>query len=295
MTANADIPLKTPLSRIDIETGYLDHAAMAQFLRWFQLYERPAGGVDNAVDVLAPDVVLRTSLGDVQGHETYRAAVSALPDWQNTHHVTQAFTAIDAEGRASLTARIRYENIGILPDGQVQESEISYSVNFTREEDLLPKIAAITIIPEAPKAGEVFEDAYPEMRARSLLHYYLAIVEDPSRDAEPAREIFSDSFSLAFPSGDITDFKGFAAWLAGTAEQIKASTHRIENLKMVSTSDIAMTFEFELDWAGFALDDTELVARTKHVWSIENNIADRFAMITSVDVEILEPFRPKEN
>ena len=39
-----------PMTESDIRNGFREHAAMAQFHRWFQLYERPAGGIAIAMD-----------------------------------------------------------------------------------------------------------------------------------------------------------------------------------------------------------------------------------------------------
>lgn len=278
----------------DIRQGYKAHAALAQFYRWFQYYERPQGGIENALDMLAQDVMVESGLGTAKGHEEYAARVSQLPDsWQNAHFVTVKDIAFSEDGSAVLTADVAYLNTGMLDDGAVRRADLAYSVSLTPGTPLLPLAASIVIAPKADGTEDLWRDAYPENRVKSLVHYYLAVIEDPGRDPEPMRELLETDFSLNFSSGAITDFDGFAAWLAGPASQVDASTHIMSNFSVGESNDALLTASFDFDWAGLLPDGTELVAKTRHTWTMTNDVKERFARIKSVNVEILEPFRPK--
>ncbi|MBL4767677.1 MAG: hypothetical protein JKY94_08180 [Rhodobacteraceae bacterium] len=55
--------LAQDMTHEEIRNGNIEHAAMAQYHRWFQFYERSEGGLDNALDILAEDVTITSTLG----------------------------------------------------------------------------------------------------------------------------------------------------------------------------------------------------------------------------------------
>ncbi|QFT34616.1 hypothetical protein FIV00_29240 [Labrenzia sp. THAF82] len=289
-------PAAAQLTEEQIRNGFKDHAAMAQYYRWYQYYERPDGGVANALDILSKDVTITSGLGTANGQEEYKERVAKLPaTWKNAHHVQSAEITHGEDGNLTLAAQIIYQNQGMLPDGAVRQADLSYTVEMVPGEDVLPLLSNVLIEQDSDTTVKSFQDAYAENRLRSLVHYWLALIEDPSRNPEPVQEILADDFSLNFSSGSITDFDGFKAWLAGPASQVAASTHVISNFAVedLGAEDYAITMDF--DWAGITPDGVELVAKTRHTWRATNDVEERFARIKSVDVEVLEPFRPRGN
>jgi hypothetical protein len=279
----------------EIRQGFKEHAALAQYYRWYQFYERPEGGVANALDILTEDVTVTSGLGTANGHAEYEARVTQLPtSWKNAHHVKSTEITHNDDGTMRLSAEITYQNKGLLEDGSVREADLTYTVDLVPGEDVLPLLSEVTIAQNSESTVESFDDAYAENRVKSLVHYYLALIEDPARDPEPMRALFADGFSLNFSSGAITDFEGFAAWLAGPGSQVAASTHVIEKFSVEETDENTYAVSMEFDWFGLLPDGTELLARTKHDWTVENDVTERFARIKTVDVEVLEPFRPKD-
>ena len=282
------------MTQEEIKNGFREHAAHAQFYRWYQFYERPAGGIENALDILTEDVTVTSGLGTANGHEEYAARVSQLPtSWKNAHHVASTEITHGADGVMTLTAQITYQNAGMLEDGAVRQAELSYNVALTPGADVLPLLSEVTISPVSDGTAEEYRDAYADNRMLSLVHYWLALIEDPSRNPEPVREILADDFSLNFSSGAITDFDGFKAWLAGPGSQVAASTHLLENFSASENADGTYQLSVDFDWYGILPDGTELVAKTRHNWTATNDVTERFARIKTVDVEVLEPFRPK--
>lgn len=285
------------MTQEDIRNGYIEHAALAQFHRWFQFYERPEGGFDNALDILTEDVTVTSTLGVSNGREHYAERVLQLPaSWRNAHVVKNADINVAADGSSVLTANVIYQNMGMSEDGTVVQGDLTYTVNLSPSEgSALPMLSNILIEQNSATGAKEWVDAYPENRALSLVHYYLSLIENPTHEAEPFRELFADGFNLNFSSGTITDFAGFEAWLAGPASLAAATTHVIQNFSVEETSNNTFTVKIDFDWAGILPDGTEMVAKTRHEWTVTNDVMERFARILVVDVEILEPFRPKQN
>lgn len=284
------------MTQDDIREGYLEHAAMAQFHRWYQVYERPEGGIDNALDILAQDVTVVSGLGTANGHEEYAARVQQLPDtWRNAHVPHEARVEVADDGTMTLEADITYLNQGLMPDGAVREADLTYDIALVPDPDgaLLPKLSRVEIGQNSEGVAETFTDAYARNRMLSLVHYWLALIEDPKRDPEPVREILADGFSLDFSSGAITDFDGFKAWLAGPGSQVAASTHVIDNFAVEETGEETYAVTVDFDWTGILPDGNEMVAKTRHNWTVANDVTERFARIETISVEVLEPFRPK--
>ncbi|WP_162787262.1 hypothetical protein [Notoacmeibacter marinus] len=282
------------MTKDDIRRGYQEHAAKAQYHRWFQLYERPEGGIDNALDILSDEVIVQSGLGTARGHGEYADRVKQLPEtWRNAHHVQSIDISHGDNGAMTMEATIVYQNKGMMSDGAVREADLGYTVQFAPDEGVLPLITDVTIEQKSERKTESFEDAYTDNRMLSLAHYWLALIEDPARDPEPAREILADDFSLNFSSGAITDFDGFKAWLAGPGSQVAASTHEISNFEAEKTGDETYAVSMDFDWSGILPDGSEMVAKTRHNWTVVNDVTERFARIKTVDVEVLEDFRPK--
>lgn len=282
------------MSQNDILLGYQEHAALAQFYRWYQVYERPAGGLDNALDILTTDATVVSGLGTANGHAEYKARVSQLPDtWKNAHHVRSTDIRHSEDGSIMLTADVVYQNQGILPDGALRGAELTYTVSLVPGDTVLPLLSRVEIAQDSEIQVENFEDAYAKNRMLSLVHYWLALIEDPSRNPEPVKEILANGFSLNFSSGTITEFAGLEAWLAGPGSQVAASTHVLSNFSTVVNGDGTFGMSVDFDWAGVMPDGTELIAKTRHQWTATNDVTERFARIKTMDVEVLEPFRPK--
>ncbi len=279
----------------EIELGYMKHAALAQLHRWYLLYEEPRYGIANQLDILDPEIRLKSSLGEGQGHDQYKERVKQIPaEWKNAHYLKSADVAVADDGTVSMTANITYLNQGMLADGSVRTADLTYTTQLKPTDTVLPKFTSIEIGQNSEGAADAFVSAYGENRMRSLVHYWLALIEDPARDAEPVREILADGFSLNFSSGAINDFEGFRAWLAGPGSAVKASTHEIGDFTHALTADGNYTITMTFDWNGILPNDAEMTAKTRHTWVVVDDPTQRFARIKTMDVEVLEPFAPKQ-
>ena len=275
----------------EIRRGYRKHAALAQFHRWYQLYENKAVPIDSQIDILADAVVIKSGLGEAKGHAAYRQRIAQLPaTWKNAHFPRNIRVTPQADGDATLTAEVTYLNEGMLPGAAIRKAELTYSTTLTGSETVLPVFTRVEITQNNEGTAETFKDAYAGNRVRSLLHYWFALIEDPARRIEPFKEIFAAGYELNFSSGKISDTKTFEAWLRGPASAVVASTHEVHKLEIevVSPTEFKMSAEFA--WEGLLPNDAPMSARTGHRWLIEDNPNERFARIKSIDVEVLEPF-----
>ena len=279
----------------EVKQGYKAHAALAQLHRWYQFYEHSDSPLENQLDILAKDVELSSALGEGKGHDDYKERVTQLPTaWKNAHFVKDASVTTAQDGTQTLTATITYLNQGMLPDNAVRSADLNYTTTLSpRDETVLPLFTKIAITPDSEGSTDAFEDAYPENRLRSVMHYWLALIEDPARNPAPAQEILAEDFSLNFSSGKITDFEGFKSWLAGPASQVAASTHMPSNISYEVLDEALYQLKVDFDWEGILPNGQGMTAKTRHVWTVTDDPSERFARIKSMDVEVLEPFAPK--
>jgi hypothetical protein len=281
------------MSTEEIRLGYKKHAALAQFHRWYQLYENNAVPIENQLDILAKDISVKSGLGEGKGHEVYTQRIAQLPKtWKNAHFPRNIKVTIKADGSTEPTADLTYLNEGMKP-GVVRSAELSYATALKGSDNVLPVFTQIEIKQKSEAIAPSFKDAYPENRIRSLVHYWLALIEDPARKIEPFKEILAEAYSLNFSSGTINDAASFEKWFRGPASTVSASTHELENFQYEVLSPTQFKMSVEMQWEGILPNNSEMTARTRHTWLIEDKPKERFACIKTVDMQLLKPFAPK--
>ncbi len=287
---------QTMLTQAQIKQGYMEQAALAQFHRWYQIYENNAVPIESSLDILMPDVKIKSSLGEGVGHQAYKQRIAELPKtWKNAHRVKDTKIDVAADGQVQLIANIEYLNQGSAADGSVRAANLKYTTQLKPTDSVLPRFTALAIEQVSASDTKTFADAYPENRLKSLTHYWLALVEDPKRRLEPFQEILAKDFKLDFSSGAITDFAGFEKWFRGPGSAVAASTHQMSNFSYQRTGDNRFNVKVDFDWQGILPDGREMVAKTRHSWTVEDNATERFARIKTAQVEVLKPFTPRTN
>jgi hypothetical protein len=283
------------MTPIEVQQGYLQHAAMAQLHRWVQIYENSDVPVANQLDILAPGVKLKSGLGEGVGHAAYMQRIGQLPKtWKNAHVVKGTSFKVGADGTMALDVALLYVNQGMKPDGSVRSADLAYSTTLVPGSTVLPKFSLIEIEQRGEdRSAAEFKDAYLENRARSLMHYWLALVEDPKRQLEPFKEILADGFELQFSSGTITDFTAFEQWLRGPASAVAASTHRVSNFSVEALDRQTYRMQADFAWQGMLPGGQQMVGKTRHRWTVIDDPQRRFARIKTARVDVLEPFEPR--
>ncbi|GHB28062.1 hypothetical protein GCM10007094_15650 [Pseudovibrio japonicus] len=283
-------------SETEVRQSYQAHAAATQLLRWYQFYENTEASFENQLDILQDDVTITSTTGTANGHDEYKDRVAQIPSsWKNSHNLTDFNPTIDEDGNIQINASIIYQNIGMAEDGATVAYNIAYTTKLTPSDELLPKFSEITLTLGDPADAGTFTNLYPKNRLLSLAHYWMTLVEDPQRNAEPFREILAADFNIDFGRGAITTFDGFAEWIAGPASSVSASRHELQNFSYKELGDNRYELTVDLDWTGILPNDAWMTAKTRHTWTVSDNPQERFARIEKINVEVLEPFSPVEN
>jgi hypothetical protein len=286
--------IASTLTPAEVRQSYIKHATLAQLRRWYQIYENPATTIENQLEILAPGIKLKSGLGEASGHDAYKLRIAQLPKtWKNAHAITGTKIVIGADGRIDLDVALTYLNQGMRPDGTVRSADLTYTTQLQPTATVLPQFTQIEIKQLNEGTAPAFKDVYADNRLMSLIHYWLALIEDPKRQLEPFKEIFADGFELQFSSGKITEFKGFETWFRGPASAVAASSHDVSNFSYQATGPNSYTVQMDFDWQGILPDNKEMLAKTRQRWTVTDNPKERFARIKSVAVEVVEPFRPK--
>lgn len=265
------------------------HLAQVQLYRWYQLYEREmnAERIENQMEILADDIHMKTAAGEMNGKQNYPERLTVYKGWKNAHHVEKVKIK-DSEKGFFLEADIRYQNIQ--PNGEKKSYTIHYNTILTKGKEILPKFSSIEITPTG-ETNEVFEDAYPVNRTKSLMYYWLANMENLDGNVAPFKELLADNFTLNFSTANkIKSIAELETWLNGTPRQLKESSHYPEqfNVKTIMKDEYEVTVIF--DWKGITKDGKKVKAKTKHIWYVIDNPNDRFAKILKAEVTQVKAF-----
>jgi hypothetical protein len=221
------------MTNATISNSYRKHTALAQLHRWYQIYEEPASSLANQLDILDPGVRLKSGLGEGVGHEAFKTRIAAIPRaWKNAHFVNTTVIDIHADGSIDMTAQLTYLNVGIMPGGAVRTAALSYATKLIPTENILPRFTDIAITQLSEGEAPTFKEAYSENRIKSLLHYWLALIENPARDAAAFAEIFADGFSFNAMGKSIVSLDDLLSWILGTGTSFANSAHEIANFSV---------------------------------------------------------------
>ncbi len=264
------------------------HLAKTQYYLWYQLYERPMNEqrIANQMDLFIDDVIIESATGILRGKENYPERLSVYKGWKNAHHVQNISLVTNKEGKSQIMADIRYQNIQ--PDGKKASYTLDYVMEFEDFSNKLPKLTKVIIKPTG-ETEDTFEDAYPNNRINSLMHYWLSNMEQLDGNVKPFEELLTDEFELNFSTAPIKSIEELENWLNGTPKQLIQSSHHPENLIVKTINDTTFEVSVVFDWYGIAKNGQKMKAKTLHNWVVIDNPNERFARIRKVDVKQIEP------
>lgn len=268
------------------------HAALAQFHRWFQLYENPAATLENGLDILDENATVTSAAGSFTGRSALRQRFEAMPrSTNNAHAVEDVRFTFDPDGQMRMVADVDYRTIGA--SGTGQRTALTYDARLRPSDSLLPKFTQIDITRKGEPQAAPFVSKYAENRVKSIVHYWLALVDNPNRDAEPFREIFAPDFALNFSVGKLDSFDKFKKWYDGPAAVMKVSAHTVNSLTYEEVAPNLFKAIVDCDWQGVTPDGKVIVGRVINTWMFSDDPGDRFARIQSVTANIVVPFQPR--
>lgn len=269
------------------------HAALAQYYRWYQVYEVPftATRIANQKDILADDVEIVSQMGTSKGKAGLEDRLRAFTGWQNAHHVKNAEVRRLADGRLQLEADILYQNIR--PDQSQYSYTLHYSTRLAPRSNNLPVFERVELRPTGEVKEFRFEAAYAENRTKSLMHYWLYLIETAHLDSAKFAEILAPQFELFLSDGTrIADLNQLKQWLDSIGTRIQTSTHRPENFVLEELGEDNYRVRVDFVWKGIDRSGQWLGASTRHEWLLTNAKDERFARIRRMNITLLTPFQP---
>ena len=267
------------------------HAALAQFYRWYQVYEVPftEQRIANQAAMLADDVEIISQAGTTKGKSGLTERLSVFAGWRNAHHVQRTEVSILPDGMISLEADIVYQNIR--PDESRHSYAIHYATLLRPLEGELPVFTKLTLAPTGVIEAFQFDPAYAENRARSFMHYWLFLMETEHGNSEKFKELLCTEFSVESSSGLMIDnFDAFSAWLRSICEPILNSTHFCKNITIAELADQPLRVSADFEWEGLNTMHEKMSAETHHEWILDNDMDERFARMKTMKVSIVRPF-----
>jgi hypothetical protein len=230
--------------------------------------------------------------------ESYRkhAALAQLYCWLQRHDQTSGASAhflrasavhLQSDGAVAIDGEIECLNVS----GYVMRSKAHCHAVMRPTDGVLPKIADVRIAEGMRQQADSFESAQAENRIRSLIHYFMALVENPGRDPHPFRELLAAGFSLNLAEPPIASFDALAAWVAGPLSSVVASTHVISDLALDNLGDREYSATIGMRSEALFPDGSGIASRTTQTWTIADDAQERFARIRQVTIRRDEAHR----
>lgn len=264
------------------------HLALAQYYRWYQVYEVPftKARIANQKALLSDDVEITSQMGTSKGKADLQQRLELFSGWQNAHHVQNTEVKLLPEGKLSLEADIVYQNIR--PDLSKHSYCLHYATVLVSRDKDLPLFEKLDLQATAQIAEFHFEPAYPKNRSKSFMHYWLYLIETAGGDSARFHELLAPDFSLQLSDGrHIDTLEQFDAWIKAIPKQISASSHAYKNFKVVDHGNQSFGVTLDLDWQGIDLEGKQVHATNHHEWLLENDMDQRFAKLKSMQVTML--------
>lgn len=271
------------------------HAVLAQYFRWFQIYERPFTDdhIKNQLGIFSDDVLIESIFDTAHGTKEYQTKLAAYVGSTNAHHVKSTDISLIDEHTLQLRATVLYQGIR---DNKQNNSHISYHALLALKENDLPCFTHMKLTHEGDAGIMPYQDAYLYNRAASLMHYWLYLMEAETKNVRAFRELLSDDFVLNLSDNHtVSTWSQFEAWLSNVDMRIKKSAHIEKDIAVTDNADGTISMQVTFDWHGLTRDDQPMIATTQHTWLLHNDSSKRFAQIKTMSVKQIVPFQVRES
>lgn len=275
-------PIADIVSEAQLRASFRKHATLAQLNRLWQYQERPASGLANLLDMMDPDVVVRSSHLDVRGHAALQDAMAQIPlDWRAAHVLRDWRISVDGATNR-LDARLEY--LTEAADGTAT-AEAHYDASFRNGDALLPLLTRIDVTQGEARPGGEFADMFAEHRVRGAVHYFMALVENPARQAEPFMELLADNFSLHYTAEPLTSREAVRDWVAGPLSSVIASEHDLHSVTCRDLGDGRYVADVAMKSQAMFPDKSGAISRNTQRWTLTDSLGDRFPKINEILIE----------
>ncbi|MFC4306729.1 hypothetical protein [Cohnella boryungensis] len=269
-----------------------NHLALAQYYRWYQVYEVPfnKARINNQLDILAEEVEISSQSGTSKGKMGIEDRLKGYEGWQNAHHVENTSIQQVSDEELSLEADILYQNIR--PDQSRYSYKIHYSTILKLRDNELPLFTKVHLEATGTVENPQFQSAYAENRAKSFMHYWLYLMETASVNSKKFKELLAEQFELDLSTtSKVNTLEGFNEWLATLPNRVKQSGHYPKNLSVTENADHTIAVSVDFEWEGLSVENKPMIAETHHEWILENNPDERFARMKMMKVIQTIPFQ----
>ena len=276
------------------ELEQLKHLVLAQYHRWYQVYETSftTKTIAHQKDILSDEVEIISQSGTTKGKDGLEERLKVFSGWQNAHHVQKTEIKLLENGNVSLEADILYQNIR--PDNSKHSYTLHYSTLLQQRKNDLPIFTMVHLKPIEVVEKFKFEEAYTENRVKSFMHYWLYLMECP--DAHKCKELLYINFVIRLTTGEkFTDFEAFQTWMGSIPTKIKTSAHQYKNLQFTSHSDNTIHVSVNFDWKGVTVDNQKMITESHHEWVLSNNTEERFPRMKQMRVTSIRPYQKVDN
>ena len=269
----------------------IKNVVLAQFHRWFQVYERPLNEKRylNQLDILSEDIIIESAAGKSKGKLELKKRLNAFEGWLNAHHVKKTQIEILENNLVALEADLLYQNIR--PDQSRYSYSLHYSTILQIRKGELPVFTIVKITPTGNEDVKIFDDAYIENRARSFMYYWCYCIETSNGNSGLFRELLAEQFELHLSASNVAgDLQKFDEWIASNSSQIIYSAHYPKNFSAKENEDKTISVIVDFDWQGLSVNNEAMNGETHHEWVLENNMDERFAKMKRMEITQIKPF-----
>jgi len=269
------------------------HAALTQYYRWFQIYERPftEQRIANQLSIFSNDILVESIGNTARGKKEYQDKLMTFSGTTNAHHVRETHVKQLNPDTLELTAEILYQGMK-KSDDPVNNSVIRYQTTFSLQDKQLPLFTHLKLSYQGQGQSQPYHDAYAKNRAASLMHYWLYNMESQHKNPQLFAELLAEEFELNLnPTNTINQFSQFETWIKNVSASIKHSAHFEKNFSAHENTDGTITMKVNFDWQGVNSKDQAMIAATQHTWILENNPDEKFPRIKKMQVEQEVPFQ----
>jgi len=272
----------------DFKLEVLTHAILAQYHRWYQVYEVPftKKTIANQKDILGDDIEIITHAATTKGKDGLEERLKVYEGWLNAHHVQHTEVKQLSENELSLEADIIYQNIR--PDETKYSYTIHYSTLLSLRKNDLPVFTKIQLTPTGEIKDFIFQSAYAENRCKSLIYYWFYLIEILPHNFENFTELVAAEFSIQLVDGVvIKSTKELSAYFETVSSKIKTGIHRIFDIDIKQVEEDVFSVAMNVNWKGISTDGQQLTRDTKHEWLLVNNKEEQFARIKNMIITLI--------
>ncbi len=257
----------------EVRRSYLEQAQLSQAHRWLAAcLTEPSAAQLSELLADAPGLVIN----DVeQGSDT-----TGLPRFSNLK-IEKLTPSVDSSA-------VRIHCAYGLQSGAAESGTVD--LHFSAVQADFPLITSVVINGAGTEpVAESAPAAIMRSRILALKHRWHGLVENPTKRAEPFREIVTEDFSMDWGRGSLSTFEALAEWVQSTSS-IAAARHDIAGFDCSVAGEDEYTARFEFAWSGISLEGEPMQAESEHRWLVREEPGARFPQIARMEVNLRVPF-----